>query len=167
PDIYTLHALAEQANNTQDPMQVLQHLQGNMGALQQQVENLQAAFTHTANNNDNNNHNNNNDNAPLVSLQATITALSAQCHETMQANHALLTGMHTVLENLAQRPQSPQRRAPIPQPLSTKFTGLDKDLTLSDFKGKIANTIARFPEHMSTDHNKIQFALNSMDSPAF
>jgi hypothetical protein len=74
--------------------------------------------------------------------------------------------MNTVLTNLVNRPTT-SSRGRVPSPLNTKFTGVDKDLSFSDFKAKLANAFARFPESLSTDHDKVHYALNSMDTPAF
>ncbi|KAI7823069.1 hypothetical protein BC939DRAFT_477491 [Gamsiella multidivaricata] len=106
-ELYTMHALAEQANNAQaNPVQVLQHLQSNMVALQAQVETMQNSIQAQVNNLTNNN-------APLMSIQSAIESISVQCRETMQANHtvlngmrSVLNGMRSVLDGLAQRPSA-------------------------------------------------------------
>ncbi|KAF9993485.1 hypothetical protein BGZ80_008131, partial [Entomortierella chlamydospora] len=40
-------------------------------------------------------------------------------------------------------------------------------MSLTDFKAKLHNAFARFPESLSTHHEKVHYALGSIDSPAF
>lgn len=162
--LYTLHGLADQASSSNaDPLQVLQHLQGNMLALQQQVEMMQnnvQAQVETLTNGQ----------APMVSLHSAIEAISVQCRDTMQSSNTVLNGMKSVLDNLAARSLvagQGRGRAPVPLPLSPKFTGNEKDMTLTDFKAKLANMFARFPESLADDKSKVHFALNSSDGSAF
>jgi hypothetical protein len=158
-ELYTLHNLAEQANANAEPLQVLQHLQANVAALQQQVENMQTSVQAQV-------ESLSHGQEPLISLQAAIESISHQCHETMQSNHTVLSGMNTVLTNLVNRPTT-SSRGRVPSPLNTKFTGVDKDLSFSDFKAKLTNAFTYFPESLSTDHDKVHYALNTMDTPAF
>jgi hypothetical protein len=164
PGLYTLHGLADQASSSNaDPLQVLQHLQGNMLARQQQVEMMQnnvQAQVETLTNGQ----------APMVSLHSAIEAISVQCRDTMQSSNTVLNGMKSVLDNLAARSMvtgQGRGRPPVPLPLSPKFTGNDKDMTLTDFKAKLANMFARFPESLADDQAKVHFALNSSDGSAF
>ncbi|KAG0208474.1 hypothetical protein BGX31_002332, partial [Mortierella sp. GBA43] len=144
-----------------DPLQVLQHLQSNMNALQHQFESMQSTVQAQV-------ESLSSGQAPLMTIQSAIEAISAQCRDTMQANHTVLNGMNSVLNGLAQRNTSGYRqRPPVPLPLSPKFTGNDKDMTLSDFKAKLMNIFARFPESLTEDHAKVHYALNSSDGPAF
>lgn len=161
-ELYTLQGLAAQASNAAaDPLQVLQHLQANMGALQHQFESMQTTVQAQV-------ESLSHGHAPLVSIQAAIEAISSQCHDTMQANHTVLNGMNSVLNGLAQRPVNGVRpRPPVPMPLTPKYTGNDKDMTLTDFKAKLANTFARFPESLAEEQAKVHYALNSSDGPAF
>jgi Retrotransposon gag protein/Zinc knuckle len=161
-ELYTLQGLAAQASNAaSDPLQVLQHLQSNMGALQHQFENMQSTVQAQV-------ESLTTGQAPLMSIQAAIEAISSQCRDTMQANHTVLNGMNSVLNGLAQRPVNGIRpRPPVPMPLTPKYTGNDKDMSLSDFKAKLKNTFARFPESLAEESAKVHYALNSSDGPAF
>ncbi|KAF9992209.1 hypothetical protein BGZ80_008653 [Entomortierella chlamydospora] len=40
-------------------------------------------------------------------------------------------------------------------------------MSLTDFKAKLHNAFARFPESLATHHEKVHYTLGSIDSPAF
>ena len=79
----------------------------------------------------------------------------------------VLASIETLLARMAVPAPSGGPRAPIPQPLSPKFTGSDADMTLVEFQAHMATVIVRFPDALSTDRSKIFYALSSMKGTAF
>lgn len=161
-ELYTLRALAEQAQNPNtDPRQVLHHLQANvdsmnqlqlqLGALQSRVQEQQDHMTQPGTQ------------APLVSLQAAIESIAAQTVQQQQLQQSFQANVQMILERLSQRSHTGPSRAPIPLPLSTKFKGNDDEMSFDEFKARLTTVCARFPESMSSDADKINFALQSME----
>ncbi|KAF9397939.1 hypothetical protein BGZ76_008259, partial [Entomortierella beljakovae] len=52
-------------------------------------------------------------------------------------------------------------------PLANKYKGNDDELTFPKFKTKLQTMFARFPDALKTDHDQIQFALQSMEGTPF
>ncbi|KAF9176129.1 hypothetical protein BGZ50_001703, partial [Haplosporangium sp. Z 11] len=73
------------------------------------------------------------------------------------------TNVQLVLERLSQR--SHQSRAPIPPALSPKFKGEDGDMTFAEFRSKLYTQFLRFPESLSSDEERVNYALQSMEGP--
>lgn len=155
--LYTLRALAEQANDPNaDPRQIMQHLIANadaMNQVQQHFSNLQEAV-----------HQHQHQAAPLVSLSAAIETLTNQQREQQQLQHNFQVNFQTVLDRLNARNHG-HSRAPIPLPLSPKFKGTTEEFTFAEFRAKLTTVAQRFPDSMSTDRDKINYAIQSMEGP--
>ncbi|KAF9919907.1 hypothetical protein BGZ67_001689, partial [Mortierella alpina] len=115
-ELFTLRALAEQANNPNaDVQQIMHHLHSNMEAMnhmQQQIGSIQAALQDQTQSQDPNN----NGSAPITSLTAAIQALASQHSEQQRLHQEQQSHMQLILERLAQRTANP--RPHIPMPLS-------------------------------------------------
>jgi hypothetical protein len=165
-ELFTFRALAEQAQDPNfDVAQIMHHLQANMAAmnqLQQQFGNLQNLVQEQAQ------HPNQVPPvpAPITSLHATVEALANSHLEQQQMQQSFQSNVQHILDRLSLR-STGASRVPIPQPLSTKFKGDDNELSYSDFKAKLQTVFARFPDSLSSDHDKIQYALQSMDGTPF
>ncbi len=161
-ELFTLHNLAEQAQNPNaDPQVIMQHLSAHMEAmnhLQQQFTNMQQIIQQqqqqiTAQNDPT---------APIVTLSAAIEALAGQNREHQQMQQVFQTSLQSVLDRLAQRSPG-QGRPSIPLPLGTKFKGSSEEFTFAEFKAKLYTVFARFPDSMATDKDKINYAIQSME----
>jgi hypothetical protein len=159
-ELYTLRALAEQAQNpNSDINQIMHHLQANMdavNAMQQQIGSLQAAV-----------HEQNQDHpqaqpTPLTSLTAAIEALAAQSLEQQQFQQTYQSGIQLILERLAHRQGN---RSSAPQPLSPKFKGNDDGMSFIEFRSKLITSFARFPDSLASGADKVNYALQSMEGP--
>lgn len=162
-ELYTLRALAEQAQNPNaDVQQIMHHLQANMEAvnvMQQQLGSLQAAVHEQVQSQDPTNPTG----APITSLTAAIQALATQQAEQQRLHQDYQSHMQLILERLSQR--SAGHRPHVPMPLSPKFKGVDGDMTYAEFKSKLRTSFARFPDALHTEEEKINYSLQSMEGP--
>ncbi len=160
-ELYTLRALAEQAQNPNaDVQQIMQHLHANMEAMsnmQQQLGSLQATVHEQAQHQDSSTPNS----SPITSLTAAIQAMAAQQHEQQQIHQRYQHDLQQVLNGLAQR-ASPTSRAPVPPPLSPKFKGTG-EFTFAEFSSKLVTMQSRYPDSLKTDVDKINYALQSLE----
>lgn len=134
----------------------MQHLAANadaMGQIQQHFSSLQEAV-----------HQHQHQTAPLVSLSAAIETLTNQQREQQQLQHNFQVNFQTVLDRLNARNHGPSR-APIPLPLSPKFKGTTEEFTFAEFRAKLTTVAQRFPDSMSSDRDKINYAIQSMEGP--
>ncbi|KAF9176147.1 hypothetical protein BGZ51_001558, partial [Haplosporangium sp. Z 767] len=167
-EYFTLRALAEQAQNPNaDAQQIMHHLHSNMEAMnimQQQILSLQATVQDRSQAQSQNQESiNGQTSAPITSLTAAIEALANQQRDHQQMLHNYQTNVQLVLERLSQR--SHQSRAPIPPALSPKFKGEDGDMTFAEFRSKLYTQFLRFPESLSSDEERVNYALQSMEGP--
>ncbi|KAF9339063.1 hypothetical protein BGX26_009490, partial [Mortierella sp. AD094] len=102
-----------------------------------------------------------------ASITNAIQALIAQNLEFAQLQQNASTNTHRILERLSQRSASQSPRHQIPLPLTTKYKGDDDDFTFSEFKAKLLSTFSRFPDALRSDHDRIQYALQSMEGTPF
>jgi hypothetical protein len=166
-ELFTLRALAEQAQNpNSDVQQIMHHLHANMEAmnlLQQQFGSLQATVQEQAN--VQSQAQAQSSPAPITTLTVAIETLATRHleHQQMQQNYQ--ASLQQVLDRLAQRSATGPRPA-IPQPLSSKFKGNDEEPSFAEFKSKLNTTFARFPDALRTDRDKINYALQSMEGDA-
>jgi hypothetical protein len=155
-ELFTLRALAEMAQDpNSDAHQILQHMRTNVDAvnhMQQQLGSLQAQLQSQSQS----------QTGPITSLSAAIEALAANNLEQQQLHQAQQASVALILERLSQR-QSATHRTPIPLPLPTKFKGLPDEMTFSEFKAKLHTAFLRFPDALSTDSEKINYAFQSME----
>ncbi|KAF9554077.1 hypothetical protein EC968_009935, partial [Mortierella alpina] len=152
-ELYTLRALAEQAQNPNaDVQQIMQHLHANMevmSSMQQQLGNLQATVHEQAQQHQDPSAPNL---GPITSLTAAIQAMPAQQHEQQQIHQRYQHDLQQVLSGLAQR-ASPTSRAPVPPPLSPKFKGTG-EFTFAEFTSKLVTMHSRYPESLKSDVDK-------------
>ncbi|KAF9973272.1 hypothetical protein BGZ75_001222 [Mortierella antarctica] len=157
-ELYTLPALAEQAQNPNaDVQNIMHHLQSNMEAmnvLQQQIGFLQAIVHDQAQAPGT---------TPIVSLTAAIQALAEQQREQQRHHQEYQSSIQLVLDRLSQRGTS--SRPHIPTPLTPKYKGDDGDMSFAEFKSKLTTSFARFSDSLHTDEEKINYALQSMEGP--
>lgn len=162
-ELFTLRALAEQAQNPNaDVQQIMHHLHTNMEAMnqmQQQIGSLQASLQEQARIQEQGQVNA--VSAPITTLTAAIEALAASNAEQAQLHQHYQASMQLVLDRLTQR--SGSHRAPIPLPLTPKFKGDDGDVSFAEFKSKLTTSFARFPESLHGDQEKVNFTLQSME----
>lgn len=155
-ELFTLRSLMEQASDpNSDPRVVLQHLAANVDALsqlRQQFASLQESL-----------HQQQQQSAPLLSLGAAVESLANQQREQMHLHNNFQASIQTVFERLQTR--TGHSRAPIPLPLNPKFKGTTEEFTFAEFRAKLSTVSDRFPESMSTDREKINYALQSMEGP--
>lgn len=163
-ELYTLRALAEQAQNPHsDAQQIMHHLQVNMeamNAMQQQIGSLQATVHEQAQAQTQDQPQGSS--APLMSLTAAIEVLAAQALEQQQFQQSYQANIQLILERLAHR-QTPRSAAP--QPLSPKFKGNDDGMSFTEFRSKLITSFARFPDALSTGVDRVNYALQSMEGP--
>jgi hypothetical protein len=142
--IYTLHHVAEQAENPDvDPQVVLQHLQStmhNVEVMQQQIAAMAEATSNTT---------------PSSSLQETLQALAE--NQIRQQEYQLQ--VQDILAQLAQRGPN----VPIPNALTTKFKGDPNGMSLNQFMSQLNTVFSRHPKSFKTDIDKINLALQSLD----
>jgi hypothetical protein len=141
--MYTLHNIAEQAENPDiDVRVVLQHLQStmaNVDALQQQM----AAVNEAARN------------APSASFTEALQVL-AESRADQQEYHRQFS---EIIATLAQRTPN----IPVPNALTTKFKGEPNGMSLFQFMSQLSTVFKRHPRSFVTDVDKINLALQSMD----
>ncbi|KAI8345017.1 hypothetical protein B0O80DRAFT_431932 [Mortierella sp. GBAus27b] len=163
-ELFTFRALAEQAQDPNfDAAQIMHHLQANMAAMNQLLQrfgNLQILVQEQAQ------HPNQVPSvpAPIMSLHATIEALANSYLEKQQIQQSFQSNVQHILDRRSLR-STGASYVPIPQPLSTKFKGGDNELSYSDFKAKLQTAFARFPDSLSSDHDKIQMPSNPWMAP--
>ena len=142
--IYTLHHLAEQAENPDvNPQVVLQHLQATMHhveALQQQMAAMAEATSNTS---------------PASVVQETLQALAE--NQVRQQEYQLQT--QEILAQLAQRGSN----VPVPNALTTRFKGDPNGMSLNQFMSQLNTVFSRHPRSFRTDADKINLALQSME----
>jgi hypothetical protein len=162
-ELFTLRALAEQAQNPNaDVQQIMHHLHANMEAMnqmQQQIGSLQASLQEQARVQEQGHANA--ISPPITSLTAAIEALAASNLEQQQLQQHYHSSLQLVMDRLSQR--SPNHRVSIPLPLSTKFKGDDGDMSFAEFKSKLNTAFARFRDSLQSDVDKIHYALQSME----
>lgn len=162
-ELFTLRALAEQAQNPNaDVQQIMHHLHSNMEAMnqmQQQIGSLQASLQEQARIQEQGQANA--VSAPITTLTAAIEALAASNAEQAQLHQHYQASMQLVLDRLTHR--SGSHRAPIPLPLTPKFKGDDGDVSFAEFKSKLTTSFARFPDSLHGDQEKVNFTLQSME----
>jgi hypothetical protein len=122
-------------------MQAMAQLQQDFNALQAQMQ--EQATGHQG---------------PITSLHAAMETLATSHLEQQQMQQNFQTSIQHILGRLAQRTPTVQRH-PIPQPLSPKFKANNDELSFSDFKAKLHTVASRFPDSLSTDVERIQYAL--------
>lgn len=141
--IYTMHNIAEQAENPDiDARVVLQHLQStmaNVDALQQQM----AAVNEAARN------------APSASFTEALQVI-AESRADQQEYHRQF---NEIIATLAQRTPN----IPVPNALTTKFKGDPNGMSLFQFMSQLSTVFKRHPRSFVTDVDKINLALQSMD----
>ncbi|KAF9307670.1 hypothetical protein BG003_000384, partial [Podila horticola] len=161
-ELYTLRALAEQAQNPNaDVQSIMHHLQANMEAvnvMQQQLGSLQAivhdqAQTHAQDPSSGT--------TPIVSLTAAIQALAAQQLEQQRNHQEYQSNIQLVLDRLSQRGTGSRAHVP----MTPKYKGDDGDMSFAEFKSKLTTSFARFPDSLHTDEEKVNYALQSMEGP--
>lgn len=156
-ELFTLRGLADLAQSPHaDAQQILQHLQTNMQAmnqLQQEFGALQASVQEQSQAQVGS--------TPITSLSAAIETLTAAHleHQQMQQNYQ--QSLQQVLAGLSQRSSS--GRATVPPPLNPKFKGSDGQLSFAEFSSKLITMQSRFPEAFSTDVDKVNYALQSLE----
>lgn len=162
-ELFTLRALAEQAQNpTVDVQQIMHHLHANMEAMnhmQQQIGSLQSTLQERAQSQEQAQANL--ASPPITTLTAAIEALAASNAEQAQLHQHHQANIQLVLDRLSQRSSS--HRAPIPLPLAPKFKGDDGDMSFAEFKSKITTSFARFPDSLHGDQEKVNYTLQSME----
>ena len=148
--IYTAHGLAELANDPNvNQAQLLQHLQQNHEAVQLLQQQMNAILQQQVG---------------QTNLQATLKAFAANQQEMRTIYEASQLATQQVLERLATRSNATPRLS-IPSPLTPKFKAEDAEMTFAEFKAKLSTAFARFPESLSTDKDKINYAILSMEGP--
>ena len=164
-ELFTLRALAEQAQNPNaDVQNIMHHLQSNMEAvnvLQQQIGSLQAIVHDQAQTQAQDP--NGADTTPVVSLTAAIQALAAQQLEQQRHQQEYQSSIQLILDRLSHRGAS--SRPHVPMPLTPKYKGDDGDMSFAEFKSKLTTSFARFSDSLHTDQEKINYALQSMEGP--
>jgi hypothetical protein len=162
-ELFTLRALAEQAQNPNaDVQQIMHHLHSNMEAMnqmQQQIGSLQASLQEQARIQEQGQANA--VSAPITTLTAAIEALGASNAEQAQLHQHYQASMQLVLDRLTQH--SGSHRAPIPLPLTPKFKGDDGNVSFAEFKSKLTTSFARFLDSLHGDQEKVNFTLQSME----